>query len=267
MTIGLYASKIQAEVLAEREVLEKAYRDYPDANLYWCMVDLAKSSNYRLAIGPERGYVRGETFFSLITGAAYFSSVMRHWARCLALRHSGSFASSKVLTAAPNVIGPLFSLLACLRSVIGSRPPRKAFRARPRLGHVVHDIALPFQKGYERADTRTAGVHGPSPSFEDRDPRGAWTCIEPSCGSSRWLCTPARSLIPKASFRWTTAPRSAAGVTTSFPANPSEPHCRAWHRPRAASAACPPLPASSTAWPQRRPSRRTSLPICKCCHR
>jgi len=66
MSVGLYASKIQAEVLAEREVLQKAYRDYPDANLYWCMVDLAQSSNYRLSYGPERGYIRGESFFALI---------------------------------------------------------------------------------------------------------------------------------------------------------------------------------------------------------
>lgn len=66
MNLGLYASKIQAEVLAERAVLEKAYRDYPDANLYWCMIDLAQSSNYRLTMGPERGYIRGESFFSLV---------------------------------------------------------------------------------------------------------------------------------------------------------------------------------------------------------
>jgi hypothetical protein len=69
MNLGLYASKIQAEVLAERAVLEKAYRDYPDANLYWCMVDLAQSSNYRLSMGPERGYIRGESFFALVKAA------------------------------------------------------------------------------------------------------------------------------------------------------------------------------------------------------
>ena len=46
-----------------------AYRDYPDANLYWCMVDLAQSSNYRLSYGPERGYIRGESFFTLIKAA------------------------------------------------------------------------------------------------------------------------------------------------------------------------------------------------------
>jgi hypothetical protein len=65
MTIGLYASMIQAEVLAERESLEKSYRHYPDANLHWCMVDLAQSSNYRLSRGPELGYIRGESFFAL----------------------------------------------------------------------------------------------------------------------------------------------------------------------------------------------------------
>lgn len=69
MTVGLYASKIQAEVLAERDVLAKAYRDYPDADLYWCMVDLAQSSNYRLHFGPEKGYIRGESFFSLVNAS------------------------------------------------------------------------------------------------------------------------------------------------------------------------------------------------------
>jgi class 3 adenylate cyclase len=69
MSIGLYASKIQAEVLADREALEKAYRDYPDTNVHWCIVDLAQSSNYRLFLGPEKGYIRGESFFTLI-GAA-----------------------------------------------------------------------------------------------------------------------------------------------------------------------------------------------------
>lgn len=69
MNIGLFASKIQAEVLAERAVLEKAYREYPDSSLYWCMVDLAQSSNFRLSRGPEKGYIRGESFFSLVKAA------------------------------------------------------------------------------------------------------------------------------------------------------------------------------------------------------
>lgn len=69
MNLGLYASKIQAEVLAERAALDKAYRDYPDANHCWCLVDLVQSSNYRLDKGPERGYIRGESFFALVKAA------------------------------------------------------------------------------------------------------------------------------------------------------------------------------------------------------
>ena len=69
MSVGLYASKIQAEVLSARDVLAKAYRDYPDSDAYWCMVDLAQSSNYRLNQGPEKGYIRGESFFSLINAS------------------------------------------------------------------------------------------------------------------------------------------------------------------------------------------------------
>lgn len=65
MSYALFASKIQAEVLAERDRVARAYRDYPDSNLYFCMVDLCKSSNYRLVKGPELGYIRGESFFAL----------------------------------------------------------------------------------------------------------------------------------------------------------------------------------------------------------
>ena len=64
-----------------------------------------------------------------------------------------------------------------------------------------------------------------------------------------------RSLIPNSSRRWTTAFRFPAGVTTSFPRGPSALRCPAWHRPAAASAACSRPPASSAAWPRRRPSR------------
>lgn len=66
MSIGLYASKIQSEVLAEKSALEIAYRDFPDSNYFWCMVDLSKSTNYRLTYGPEKGYIRSESFFSLV---------------------------------------------------------------------------------------------------------------------------------------------------------------------------------------------------------
>jgi len=69
MSFGLYTSKIQSEVLSKSDALDKAYQEYPDANLYFCMVDLANSSNYRLSYGPEHGYVRGESFFSLVRSA------------------------------------------------------------------------------------------------------------------------------------------------------------------------------------------------------
>lgn len=69
MSFSLYASKIQSEVLTDRDSLAKAYRDYPDANLYFCMVDLVQSSNYRITKGPELGYIRGESFFTLIASA------------------------------------------------------------------------------------------------------------------------------------------------------------------------------------------------------
>ncbi len=66
MTVGLYASKVQAEVLAQVDMLKKIYRDYPEINLYWCMIDLVGSSNYRIFNGTEKGYYRGETFFNLV---------------------------------------------------------------------------------------------------------------------------------------------------------------------------------------------------------
>lgn len=66
MSIDLYAAKIVAEVLAERQSLEVAYRNFPDSNLYFMMVDLVQSTNYRLKNGPERGYIRGESFFSMM---------------------------------------------------------------------------------------------------------------------------------------------------------------------------------------------------------
>jgi hypothetical protein len=69
MSYALYASKIQSEVLAGRDSLAKTYREYPDRNLYFCMVDLVQSSNYRLTKGPELGYIRGESFFTLVSAA------------------------------------------------------------------------------------------------------------------------------------------------------------------------------------------------------
>jgi hypothetical protein len=69
MSFALFASKVQSEVLSERDSLAKAYRLYPDANLYFCMIDLVQSSNFRVAKGPELGYIRGESFFTLVSSA------------------------------------------------------------------------------------------------------------------------------------------------------------------------------------------------------
>jgi len=69
MSIGLYATRISAEVLTKGESSSMSYREFPDVNYYWCMVDLVQSSNYRLVEGPERGYLRGESFFTLVRSA------------------------------------------------------------------------------------------------------------------------------------------------------------------------------------------------------
>jgi hypothetical protein len=69
MSVDLYATKIVGEVLAEHQNLEFAYRNSPDDNLYFMMIDLVQSTNYRLKNGPERGYIRNEYFFTLVRSA------------------------------------------------------------------------------------------------------------------------------------------------------------------------------------------------------
>lgn len=66
MNVGFYAAKIQAQVMRHRENIEYAYERYPDTTKFWALIDLVGSSNYRLLKGPGKGYVRGETFFSLV---------------------------------------------------------------------------------------------------------------------------------------------------------------------------------------------------------
>lgn len=70
MSLDLYASKVQAEVLARRDGSKMDYRGHPDSNLYFCMVDLVQSSNYRISAGPESGFIRGESFFTLVAAAS-----------------------------------------------------------------------------------------------------------------------------------------------------------------------------------------------------
>jgi class 3 adenylate cyclase len=66
MNVGFYAAKIEAQVMRHREDIEYACERYPDTTKFWALVDLVGSSNYRLLKGPKAGYVRGETFFSLV---------------------------------------------------------------------------------------------------------------------------------------------------------------------------------------------------------
>ena len=77
MNVGLYATKLQALVMKEREEIEAAYERYPDPTLFWAFVDLVGSSNYRIVHGLKSGYVRGETFFSLIGAVVSRSADLR----------------------------------------------------------------------------------------------------------------------------------------------------------------------------------------------
>ncbi len=66
LNFKLALAKIQAQVQKEREAREESYKNYPDINRYFAFVDLASSSNYRVANGSEKGYLRAEVFFSII---------------------------------------------------------------------------------------------------------------------------------------------------------------------------------------------------------
>ena len=66
MNIGTYATTIQAKVMREREAIEDAYDNYADSTLFWSFIDLRHSSNFRIVRGAKAGYVRAETFFSLV---------------------------------------------------------------------------------------------------------------------------------------------------------------------------------------------------------
>jgi hypothetical protein len=66
MDVSLYATRLQAEVMAAREQMEKAYDRYADTTRFWSFIDLVHSSNFRIVKGPKDGYVRGETFLTLV---------------------------------------------------------------------------------------------------------------------------------------------------------------------------------------------------------
>lgn len=67
--LAYHVTRVKAEVLAQREQLVRAYDHYPDTTLYWAFLDLVNSSNYRLVRGAPEGYVRGESFYTLVNNA------------------------------------------------------------------------------------------------------------------------------------------------------------------------------------------------------
>ena len=106
MNVGLYATKLQALVMKEREEIETAYERYPDSTLFWAFIDLVGSSNYRIVHGLKSGYVRGETFFSLV-GAVV--------ARCADLRVIKEIGDAVLL--ACSSFRPLFESLVLVDQI------------------------------------------------------------------------------------------------------------------------------------------------------
>lgn len=58
-------SKLQAGLFDLREEFRLAYRQLPNEQAYWALVDLAGSGQYRSTHGHEMGYIQGETFLRL----------------------------------------------------------------------------------------------------------------------------------------------------------------------------------------------------------
>lgn len=77
MKLNFIITKLQAAIEGEQEKFEKSYSSLTDDTKLWCMIDLVNSSNYRLLKGPMLGYVRGETFFSLIKNVISYNKQVR----------------------------------------------------------------------------------------------------------------------------------------------------------------------------------------------
>lgn len=77
MKLNFIITKLQASVEGEQEKFTKNYSSLTDDTKVWCMIDLVNSSNYRLLKGPMYGYVRGETFFSLIKNVISHNNQVR----------------------------------------------------------------------------------------------------------------------------------------------------------------------------------------------
>jgi hypothetical protein len=77
MKLNFILTRLQAAIESEQEKSAKSYAMLADDTKTWCMIDLAHSSNYRLLKGPKLGYVRGETFFSLVKNVISHNSQVR----------------------------------------------------------------------------------------------------------------------------------------------------------------------------------------------
>jgi hypothetical protein len=77
MKLNFIITKLQASVERDQEKFENNYATLTDDSKFWCMIDLANSSNYRLLKGPKLGYIRGETFFSLVKNVITYNNKVR----------------------------------------------------------------------------------------------------------------------------------------------------------------------------------------------
>ena len=77
MRTEFFTTASQARVTRQREVIEQAYDSLPETLGYWAMIDLENSANYRLVSGAKAGYIRAETFFSLVRDVVGRSSETR----------------------------------------------------------------------------------------------------------------------------------------------------------------------------------------------
>jgi hypothetical protein len=66
MDVNFFSTRAHALVQKQREDFEADYERHSEIHAFWAMVDLQNSTNYRINRGPKKGYVRGQTFFSIV---------------------------------------------------------------------------------------------------------------------------------------------------------------------------------------------------------
>ena len=66
MTIQHCSTAILANIESQIKIHAKNYDLFKESHLFWAFIDLKESSNYRIIHGPQEGYIRSESFFSLI---------------------------------------------------------------------------------------------------------------------------------------------------------------------------------------------------------